>query len=130
MAEDMITRAAKALYDCESVRAGHSAKVIAGIARGPRDVGIEPFEECAETTWLPDARHALLAALDPEDESLVSAFAQRLADDATVARNELRLIRQGIDLSSAEPVSPSIFKKDARVMIATLKAMAQGEQRG
>jgi hypothetical protein len=70
---------------------------------------------------------ALAAALDPEDEVLVSAIAQRLADDATVARNELRLIRQGIDLSSAEPVSPSIFKKDARVMIATLKAIAQGD---
>lgn len=74
------------------------------------------------------ARAALLAALDPEDEALVDAIAQRLADDATVARNELRMIRQGIDLSSAQPVSPSIFKKDARVMIATLKAMAQGER--
>lgn len=76
------------------------------------------------------ARAALLAALDPEDEALVSAIAQRLADDATVARNESRMIRQGMDLSSAEPVSPSIFKKDARAAIAALKAAAQGVSDG
>jgi len=107
MAEDMITRAAKALYDCESVRAGHSAKVIAGIARGPRDVGIEPFEECAETTWLPDARHALLAALDPEDESLVLHLAKHIR--------------------YATPGDEDFDISRARAAVDALKRLAQGE---
>ena len=110
MAEDMIERAAKAIWETWSER-----------------VRWDERREFYKDETRKEARAALLAALDPEDQALVSAIAQRLADDATVARNELRLIRQGIDLSSAEPVSPSIFKKDARVMIATLKAMAQGE---
>lgn len=115
---DMMERAARAL--CEEDCSSADGQCWVSTPTGER-IGFE-WE-----LYSHEARAALLAALDPEDESLVSAIAQRLADDATVARNELRLIRQGIDLSSAEPVSPSIFKKDARVMIATLKAMAQGE---
>ena len=74
-------------------------------------------------------RAAISAALDPEDEALVSLIAQRLADEATAARNELRMIRQGIDLSNAPPVSPSIFKKDARAAISAIKAAAMGEEK-
>jgi hypothetical protein len=68
-----------------------------------------------------EARDALLAAL--EDEAMVHAIAQRMADEATKQRNGLRKIRNGIDWANASPVSPAFFEDDARAAISALRAM-------
>lgn len=69
-----------------------------------------------------DVARAALSALDLEDEALVEFCAQKLADEATAARNELRLMRNGIDLSNAQPVSPAIFRAEVRLVFAALKS--------
>lgn len=67
----------------------------------------------------------LLAALDPNDDTATDAIASHLATEATKQRNELRMIRQGIDLSNAQPVSPAIFKGEARDAIVALRDLIQ-----
>lgn len=58
----MLERAAKALWRCEGERAERAGSIISGTG-----LSIEPYDECADSSWRPDARAALLAALDPED---------------------------------------------------------------
>jgi len=62
-------------------------------------------------TWEASARHALLAALDPEDEALVEELARRMNDEDFYR------------------VDPSACRAMAYAALVELKAMAQGETR-
>jgi hypothetical protein len=83
-----------------------------------------------DDTRLRVAADAIRAALGPEDEAMVDAIAQRMADEATKQRNGLRMIRHGIDWANASPVSPAIFKSDARAAISALRAMVLPNEKG
>lgn len=70
------------------------------------------------------ARAAILAFLDAPE--LQTQIAEALAKEATRQRNEFRGL-QGIDLESAQPVSPAIFTRDGAAALSALRAAAGGE---
>lgn len=61
--EKIVEAIALALYQCEAKRSKAVTHVVQGINPAAIDY-MEPFEDCADTTWRPDARAALRAALE------------------------------------------------------------------
>lgn len=119
----MVERAASAIYAKDSLAQSTPWETLLVVAQHGPNVGKHVVTRCRES-----ARAALLAALDPEDEALVSLVSRRLADDATTERNEMRMMRQGIDLSNANPVSPAIFTKEVRAILRTLRDLILSPQ--
>jgi hypothetical protein len=79
VSEAMVEAAARALYACEMARGEHCTAVLSeAMGKTITGANVEPFEEHAETTWRPDARAALEAALAlPPSEAARDVLAER-----------------------------------------------------
>lgn len=71
-------------------------------------------ENCLAARCASDVIRAYLS-----DEAWVETLAAAMAEQATQQRDALRSL-QGLDLRGAKPVSPAVFKADARRAITTL----------
>lgn len=57
--EENVERVARALYQQEVARSAGVSMALTALQGAPVKDHMEPFEDCAETTWLPDARAIL-----------------------------------------------------------------------
>jgi hypothetical protein len=67
MADDLVERAARALYECEKYRATHADEVIkSALPHASGALLMDPWEECKDV-FLSDARAAIAAMREPTE---------------------------------------------------------------